>query len=35
MILSFGITVYVLPYGVGWFAGAALLAIAGILFIAH
>jgi hypothetical protein len=30
-MVSFGITVYILPYGVGLFAGAAVLTIAGIL----
>ena len=33
VIVGFGITVYVLPYGVGWFAGTALLTIAGIMLI--
>ncbi|PYK48935.1 MAG: hypothetical protein DME20_07940 [Verrucomicrobia bacterium] len=31
VMVSFGITVYILPYGVGLFAGAAVLTIAGIL----
>jgi hypothetical protein len=33
IVIGLMISFYVLPYGVGWFAGAALLAIAGILLI--
>ena len=31
VLVGLGISFYVLPYGVGWFAGATLLAIASIL----
>ena len=33
MVVGLGIAFYVLPYGPGWFAGAVLLTIAGILLI--
>jgi len=33
VILGLGISLYVLPYGLEWFAGTVLLIIAGVLFI--
>ena len=33
VLLGLGICFYVLPYGLGWFAGAVLLTIAGILLV--
>ena len=33
VIIGLGISFYILPYGLGWFAGAVLLALVGILLI--
>src|SRR6266581_9234438 len=33
VIVGLGISFYVLPYGLGWFVGAVVLTIAGILLI--
>ena len=33
VLVGLGISFYVLPYGLGWFAGAVLIAITGILLI--
>jgi len=33
VIIGLAISFYVLPYGLGWFAGAVLLAIAGVLLV--
>jgi len=34
VLVGLAICFYVLPYGIGWFAGAVILTIAGILLIA-
>jgi hypothetical protein len=33
VIIGFAVSFHVLPYGVGWFAGAVVIAIAGILLV--
>ena len=34
VIVGLGVSFYVLPYGLGWFVGAVVLTIAGLLFVA-
>lgn len=34
VVIGLGISFYVLPYGLGWFVGAVVLTIAGILLVA-
>ena len=33
MLVGLGVCFYILPYGIGWFAGAVILTIAGILLV--
>jgi hypothetical protein len=34
VVVGLGISLYVLPYGLGWFVGAVVITIASILFVA-
>jgi hypothetical protein len=34
VVVGLGLSFYVLPYGLGWFVGAVVLTIAGILLVA-